>query len=115
MLPLDGLFLCPRCSYRRLTPAGRSRAEAKLLATLKVLLAKQRGPRVTVTLRKLVHLAHVLGNDFDSAELHYINTRWRLILRSRAERVAVNGSIWYAKERTARRYRIIYYRIGVEA
>jgi len=82
------------CGYQRLAPSSRKRAEAKLIAALKALLAEQRGALATVSMHKLARAARATGNEFDRAELRYLHTQWRQVLRARAQRVSVNGAVW---------------------
>jgi len=96
---------CPSCGYAKLTPAGKSDAERKLLAGLNKLLASTHGDTVAVTFRKLARAA-----PLKNVEIAYARSQWRKILPAE---VAVNGSRWFQARKESER--IIYKRARVEA
>jgi ribosomal protein S27AE len=97
-------FVCPRCGFTKLTPAGKSDVERKLLAGLNRLLTDVRGDTVAVTFRKLKRAA-----ELSDAEVAYARAQWRKLVPAE---VAVNGSRWFQARKESER--IIYKRIRAE-
>jgi tRNA(Ile2) C34 agmatinyltransferase TiaS len=94
-------FVCPNCGYTKLTPAGRSEVEEKLLRALERLLDGAHGDTVAVTFRKLARAASL--EDWETA---HARARWRKILPTTR---AVNGARWrYARDDGER---VIYKRV----
>jgi uncharacterized Zn finger protein (UPF0148 family) len=99
------LFVCPRCGFAKLTPAGKREVEERLLAVLERLLADGHGDTVAVTFRKLARAA-----TLKNVEIAYARAQWRKILPAE---ITANGSRWFQARKE--RERIIYKRARVGA
>jgi uncharacterized Zn finger protein (UPF0148 family) len=83
---LNTRFVCPKCGYAKLTPAGKREVDERLRAALERLLANMHGDTVAVTFRKLARLAEL--KDWETA---YARSQWRKTLPAE---LAVNGARW---------------------
>jgi hypothetical protein len=88
----------------KLTPAGKSDVERKLLAGLSKLLTDVRGDTVAVTFRKLKRAA-----ELSDTEVAYARAQWRKLAPAE---IAVNGTRWVRTRDDGER--VIYKRVFAE-